>query len=307
MFSNSIIKSLWLILVALLIMQINITLFPLLVFLSFIVIAAPLIREFRKKSDLDERQIEISHYSSHIAYFVFLLLLGLGFINEWAIKGRRPELIIFLLFLVPISTKIIICLFQNYGSPTGIRGFTRLFFRGIIPSDKAIDERQNVIGNFSSHIAFYVYTVMIVAWSLYSFYSTHKRLGNLWDMLLIVPMLIKFYVSLIKNYEAGTGARIICFANAGIWFLFVLLSHGIKMEMIVEAAPFLLFASIALFSYRFPKIAGSVFILLGIGSLVFFHWNNFEIYLRLLMYSLIPLPLVLSGSALLSAKKYSEE
>jgi|WetSurMetagenome_2_1015567.scaffolds.fasta_scaffold99918_1 hypothetical protein len=307
MFSNSFLKSLWLLLVALLILLENAVPFQILVFLSFIAIAAPLIREFRKRSDLDERQMEISHYSSHIAYFVFLFLLGLGFINEWMIKGQRPELIMFLLLFIPISAKVVICLFQNYGSPSGPRGFARLFFRGIVPADKAIDERQNVIGNFSSHIAFYVYTIMVVAWSLYRFNTADKHPGNLWNMLLLVPMLIKFYISLFKNYGAGTGARIICFVIAGIWLLFVLLSHGISLEMIIEATPFLLLTATAFLSHRFPKVTGSIFILLGIGSLTFFHWHNFEIYQRLLMYSIIPLPLVLSGSALLSAKKYSDE
>jgi hypothetical protein len=306
MFSNSLMKSLWLLLAALLIMLGNGIPFPLLVFLSFVVLATPLFMEFRRCTDLDERQIQISHFSSHIAYFVFLFLLGLGLINEWMIKGQTPEPILFILFFVPIGAKAIICLFQNYGSVSGVHGFMRLFFRGIVPEKSTIDERQHIIGNFSSHIAFYIYMILLVTWLLFKFFAAHKNPGdNLWYALLLVPLLIKFYVSLFKNYGAGTGARIISFIILGILFLFTLLSHGISLEMIIEATPFLILAAIVLLSYRFPKTSGGIFILLGVGSLIFFNWHG--LYDRLLMGSIIPLPLILSGSALLTEKNLHDE
>jgi hypothetical protein len=288
--------------VALLIMLGNTIPLPLLIFLAFITIAAPLIREFRRHTDLDERQLQIGHYSSHIAYFVFLILLCMVLIKEWIMKGQRPDIILFVLLLLPIVIKTVICIFQNYGLAAGIHGFIALFFRGVVPQ-KLLDERQHIIGNFSSHIAFYLYVATVVFYVIFKYIAVHKHPGNMWYMLLIVPILIKFYVSLLKNFGAGTGARMICFTITGIFLIFTLLSHGISLEMIIEAAPFLFFFAAALLSFRFPKMGGFIFLALGVGSLLFFNWQNFEICLRILMYSIIPLPLVLSGIALMTVKK----
>lgn len=166
MLSHSIAKSLWLLMAALLIMAGSAIPFPLLVLFSTITLAAPLVREFRRHSDLDERQLQISHYSSHIAYLVFLVLLGFVLVNEWIIKGQKSEMIWFILLFLPIGLKAIICLFQNYGSASEIRGFMALFFRGIVPQD-VLDERQAFIGNFSSHIAFYLYAATVVFYVMF--------------------------------------------------------------------------------------------------------------------------------------------
>lgn len=301
MFSHSLLKSLWLLMAALLIMLGNTMPLPLLILLAFITIVAPLIREFRRHTDLDERQLQITHYSSHIAYFVFSILLCMVLIKEWIMKGQRPDIILFILLFLPIVIKTVICIFQNYGLAGDIHGFMALFFRGVVPQ-KLLDERQHIIGNFSSHIAFYFYVATVVFYIIFKYIAVHKHPGNMWYMLLIVPILIKFYVSLLKNYGAGTGARMICFTITGIFLIFTLLSHGISLEMIIEAAPFLLLFVISFLSFRLPKIGGLVFLGLGVGSLLFFNWRNFDIYLRILMYSIIPLPLVLSGIALMTVK-----
>ena len=121
MFSHSLFKSIWLLMVVLLVMLGNAIPFPLLFSLSFIALALPLFREFKRRSDLDERQVQISHFSSHIAYFIFLILLMLILINEWIIKGKSPETIWLILLFVPIGLKVITCFFQNYGSIKGLR------------------------------------------------------------------------------------------------------------------------------------------------------------------------------------------
>jgi hypothetical protein len=306
MFSHSLLKSLWLLMAVLLIISGNSLPFPILAIFSYATLLAPLVREFSRHSDLDERQLQISHYSSHIAYLVFLILLALIFIKEWMIKGQAVETVWFILLSLPVASKVIICVYQNYGSAKGIHGFLDLFFRGVVPQ-KTLDERQDIIGNFSSHIALYLYTAILLSYILFRFILSHEHPGNIWYMLLIVPVLIKLYVSLLKNYGAGTGARSICFIITGIILLFVVLSHGAGIETIIEASPFLLFLIITMLSFRFPRTAGFIFLCLGIGSLVVFRgWQNFEIYLRILMYSFLPLPLILSGWALLKIKTVTE-
>lgn len=301
MISSSIFKNVWLLLVVLLIIMGNSMPLFLLVFLALVVISAPLFREFQKHSDLDERQIQITHYSSHIAYFTFSALVVLVMFSEWH-ADKEPRILWLLLLGVPMTVKFLICVFQSYGSVHGISGFIHLFFRGIIPKNE-LDERQNLIGNFSSHIAFYLYTAMTVFYIIFKYIAVKQHPGNLWYMLLVVPLLVKFYVSLFKSYGPPTGARLVSFSIAGFLLMFILLSHGLSLVMLIEAAPFLGLIGVSFLSFRFPKIAGLILAGLGIASLIFFRgWNRFDIYLRLLMYSLIPLPVLLSGLVLIFSK-----
>lgn len=301
MISSSILKNLWLLLVVVLIIMGNAMPLFLLVFLALLVLSAPLFREFQKQGDMDERQIQITHYSSHIAYFAFSVLLALVLFKEWNAE-KEPRIIWFLLLGIPMSVKFTICIFQSYGSVPGILGFIHLFFRGIIPKNE-LDERQNLIGNFSSHIGFYLYTGFIVFYIIFKYIAVRVHPGNLWFMLLVVPLLVKFYVSLFKSYAAARGARMVSFSIAGFFLLFIILSHGLSLEMLLEAAPFLALVGVCSLSYRFPKIAGLILFGLGIGSLILFKgWNRFDIYLLILMYSIIPLPLLLSGLVLLFSK-----
>ncbi len=301
MISSSIFKNVWLLLVVLLIIMGNSIPLFLLVFLALLVISAPLFREFQKHGDLDERQIQITHYSSHIAYFAFSSLLALVLFKEWN-SENEPRILWFILLGIPMSVKFTIGIVQSYGSVPGFVGVFHLFFRGIIPKNE-LDERQNLIGNFSSHIAFYLYTAMTVFYIIFKFIAVKQHPGNLWYMLLVVPLLVKFYVSLFKSYGAARGARLVSFSIAGFLLLFILLSHGLSLAMLIEAAPFLGLIGVSFLSFRFPKIAGLIFVGLGIASLIFFRgWNRFDIYLRLLMYSLIPLPVLLSGFVLIFSK-----
>jgi hypothetical protein len=80
--SIEILKSLWLLAAAFMIIIGHALPTWILIVFVIITISAPLIREFRKKTDLDERQIQISHFTSHIAYFVFSALLILVIVKE---------------------------------------------------------------------------------------------------------------------------------------------------------------------------------------------------------------------------------
>jgi hypothetical protein len=212
--SKSMLKSFWLLLLALIIMIANGLPVWLVIVLTAVILIAPLIREFRKDTDLDERQIQISHFSSHLTFFVFLALTMFIMINEYYAKGLNPD--------------------------------------------------------------------------------------SQWYMLLIVPVVVKMFISLFQNYGAVVTAKWIGYFFAGIWLIFVILSHGISLEGVIEAIPFILILVIAYFSRLFPRSAGIVFILLACAIIIFFKaWQNFDIYMRIMMHTLLPLPLLISGIALI--------
>ena len=295
----SMLKSLWMFLVILLVMISNSIPVPLLIIFVFLAFAAPLVREFIQRSNMDERQVHISQFSSHLAYFVFSGLLALVIIMNWVKKSAQPNSIFYLLLFLPMTIKLIICAFQSYGSVKGFKSYVLLFFRGIIKS-KQVDERQNYLGNFSSHNAFYVYIAFLLSYLIFNFFAQQQQPGNVWYMLLIVPLMTKLFVSLFHNYGAGKGARLILFTICGMWLLFVILSHGFSLGSLIEAIPFFIFLAVTLLSLRFPLISGIIFLTLAIAALFFFSgWSKFDIYFRLLMYSLIPLPIALCGAAFL--------
>jgi hypothetical protein len=192
--------------------------------------------------------------------------------------------------------KMIFCTIQSYGPVKGgIRGIFCVFFRGIVKT-KLVDERQHDIGNFSSHIAFYLYLTLILFFIIFNFDKIQNEQSSAWYMLLLVPIIVKLYVSLFKSYGLGNGARSICYTISGFWLLFVLLSHGFSLGTLIEASPFLLLILITYFSKRFPLVAGIIFFILGIFSIFFFSgWERNGLYHVILMYSLIPFPIILSS------------
>ncbi len=171
-----------------------------------------------------------------------------------------------------------------------------------------LDERQLYISHFSSHISFYVIVGLILFVMIQEFVKTGVNPPSQWYMVLLVPLVIKFIISIFQNFGLRFGARGIGLFFASVWLLFVLFSHGFQFESLIGSIPFLLMAVTAWYSKRFPLYCGLGFIILTIGLLFFFGaWMNFDIYVRLLMYALIPLPLLLSGGALLLSVYLKEE
>jgi len=220
--SLSILKSLYLFAVVFLIMLARGLPLWLLSFLIILALAAPLIRELGKKSDLDERQIYIGHLSSHISFFVLIGLLLFVLIKKYIAQGLNPA-----------------------------------------PE---------------------------------------------WYMLLIIPLTVKFLISLFQNYGAVQAARRTGYFFAGIFFIFILLSHGFSIESLIGAIPFILIVVVAWASRKAVLLSGIGFLLLAVGLTVFFRaWLRLDIYVRLIMYTLVPLPLFISAVALLFEFKAKEE
>jgi len=171
-----------------------------------------------------------------------------------------------------------------------------------------LDERQRFIGHFSSHIAFYVFIGLILFVMLNNFVSKGENPDPEWYMLLIIPLVIKLFISIFQNYGLKPAAQGIGYFFSGIWLLFVIFSHGFQPGSLMGAIPFLLMALVSWYSGKKPLIGGIGFLILSVGLMIFFGgWMKFDLYVRMLMYSLIPLPLLLSGSALLLSVYLKEE
>lgn len=295
-----VLKAIWFFTAILLVMIARAIPLPLLIMLTALVVAAALLREFVFVDRLDERQRHISHFSSHVAYFTYATLVVFVIINESFSRGLTATLIFWLLLFLPLLFKIFIVLLQHYGSlPMRVADYVRLFFRGIVPSTVA-DERQLMIGNFSSHIAFYVFLVLTIADMLWLYIRKDQNPPNLWYLLLIVPPMAKLYTSLLMSYGAARGAQFISATIVGLFFTFILLSHGLSLESLIEAVPFIVILGVIGLAPRQPRLAGAFLILLAAGLLIFFHgWFRMDIYGLMLMLSLIPIPVLLSGIALI--------
>ena len=165
-----------------------------------------------------------------------------------------------------------------------------------------LDERQVFISHFSSHLAFYVFLGLLLFTLLYLYAPQHKNPEPHWYALLLIPLVVKFLVSLFQNYGPLRASRWIGYFFGFSWLLFAVFSHGASIASILEALPFLIIILVAWYSRKNALMARIVFILLAGGMLLFFNaWINFNLFVRLLMYSLLPLPLFVSGVALIIA------
>ena len=210
---SSILKSTWLLLTVLLIFLGRGLPLWLLILLTVLVVAAPILRELLPQSDLDERQVYISHLSGHIAFYVFLALVLLIMIREFIQKGENPA-----------------------------------------PE---------------------------------------------WYALLLIPLITKFAVSLYQNYEPRKVAYWIAYGWLGVWSLFILLSHGFSITALIEDLPFLITVGLVILLRKNLLISGALFVLFAVGLTIFFRgWLRFDLYVRLLMYAFVPLPLLVSGLVL---------
>ena len=169
-----------------------------------------------------------------------------------------------------------------------------------------LDERQIHISRFSSHIAFYIYIALVLLVMVNKFIAEGENPSNEFYMLLLVPMVIKFFISVFQNYDSIKAARLIGYIFGCSWLLFIILSHGISIEFIIEALPFLLLIAAAWLSSRYPRPSGIVYTVLGLATVYIFNRVNFDIYMKLIMVSILSLPLLLSGIAMFLSVKYKK-
>ncbi|MBN1150831.1 hypothetical protein JXA84_06380 [candidate division WOR-3 bacterium] len=163
-----------------------------------------------------------------------------------------------------------------------------------------VDERQIAISHLSSHITFYVFILLLLLTINREYISKGLNPPPQFYMLMIVPFVVKLLASLYMDYGAVPTAQWIGYFFSFFWLLFVILSHGLSFVALIESVPFVLIFLISFFSKKFPGAGGILFLVFSATLLIFFRgWSRLDLYTRILMYSLIPLPLVSSGTALL--------
>ncbi|NLP11283.1 hypothetical protein GX408_12885, partial [bacterium] len=110
---------------------------------------------------------------------------------------------------------------------------------------------------------------------------------------------VKLFISLLQNHHPQKAAQAIALFFAGVWLLFVLLSHGFSLMTLVEMLPFLLLVGLALATDRWPRVCGMLLILIGLGFGLVFVRNQRSFYTGLILFTVLALPVLLSGIALL--------
>ena len=167
-----------------------------------------------------------------------------------------------------------------------------------------LDERQIYIGHFSSHIAFFVFLALILFVMLREFLTGGKNPDPQWYLLLLVPLVVKLLLNVFMNYGAVRASAYVAYFFGAVWLIFTLASHGLSFEALIEGSPFVLILFLGWLTGRQPTWAGILFLVLTAGLLVLFRgfWR-LDVYVRLLMYALVPLPLLASGLMLLLSKQ----
>lgn len=79
-----------------------------------IVFLRPVLRELSILKDVDEREVLIIYRSSHIAFYLMLMLLVLIFLNDAFLKKTELPLEWYLLLIVPVFAKFATSIVLNY-------------------------------------------------------------------------------------------------------------------------------------------------------------------------------------------------
>lgn len=85
-----------------------------LLLLVLLALAGPLVREIGLADERDERVTFISYRSSHIAFYITLLVIAAVFIGRTLVRGREIEPEFFILLIVPVVFKFLAALGFTY-------------------------------------------------------------------------------------------------------------------------------------------------------------------------------------------------
>ena len=171
------------------------------------------------------------------------------------------------------------------------------------------DERQIQISRFSSHIAMYLFAALVLFVMIYKYIAKALPLDTdpEFYMLLLVPLTVKMLINVFQNYEPYKAAAFIAYLFGGGWLLFCLFDEGISIGGLMQSSPFLVLFAAGLIAKKLPLVSGLVMLVLGIAALVMFiAFANPNIYIKIMMFTLVPFPFMLSGCALIVKKLVKE-
>ena len=147
------------------------------------------------------------------------------------------------------------------------------------------------VGTFSF---FLTYTLIILAF-IFRFSEFKNGIPSDWVLLLVIPPAFYFFfqTAIVKNLKQ-TGI-IIGLIFGGFWFLFTVVAHGLTIAGLIESLIGLSIIGTALGSIRWPIIGSILFLLEGVFALFFFFHSGMQASIKLVMFVMLPLPLLLSG------------
>ncbi len=160
------------------------------------------------------------------------------------------------------------------------------------------DERISFISYRSSHIAFYVTMLVITAVFIARTLLKGKEIEPEYFILLTVPILYKFFASLALAHGTRLLAIIIGYTVGGlIGLMETLEGYFFTPQMFVP----LLIILVTVMAHWYPKISGSLMLLLGMGYLVMITRDlSAEKPLELILLALVlGVPVLLAGLLLL--------
>ncbi len=179
------------------------------------------------------------------------------------------------------------------------------FVREFLPR-RDVDERQLQISHFSGSMALYAYLALLLTVIIKDYLSHNQPPGDALLALLIIPLAVKLFISLLQNLDPVQAARCITLIFAGMWLIFAVLSHDTSIMILVEIVPFLVLIALAFAVPRWPRVCGVLLIALGLAAGFTWVWMQKSFYGALMMFTFSCLPLILSGSALLFPKEKEE-
>lgn len=167
-----------------------------------------------------------------------------------------------------------------------------------------VDERELLSSYRSSQIAFYsmilfVLVIVIDNWNRRTEPSSHELI--LFVFLAVVIKLASLFIMKFPPRKAGLIVASLC----GFWWiLFVVLSHGLSIETLVESAIGVSILVAAGFAAFFPRIGGGLLIALG-AVLTYFPINVFmqsqSLITLVSMVLMLPLPPILAGALIIAS------
>jgi hypothetical protein len=160
------------------------------------------------------------------------------------------------------------------------------------------DEWLSLVSYRSSHIAFLA--AMLIAGLIFMWTGFIDGVEPPYEvsLILLISLFVKFAALQLMGRTRERAGRAIAWLMGGGWLLFVMASHGFQLVSLIEGGPFLALIACGFLARRWPRIAGIVVGLIGLGTLIAF--VDFPLrYDRLVVPFLLSFPLMLSGALLI--------
>jgi hypothetical protein len=160
------------------------------------------------------------------------------------------------------------------------------------------DEWLSLVSYRSSHFAFLA--AMLIAGLIFMWTGIVEGGEPPYEvsLILLISLFVKFAALQLMGRTRERAGRAIAWLMGGWWLLFVMVSHGFALVSLIEGAPFLVLVACAYLARRWPRIAGIVIGLIGVGTLIAFVDFPLE-YDGLVVPFLLSFPLMLSGALLI--------